>query len=147
MTAGTEIEVRLFDSMNAAPASQLAIAGWLHGEQAGFGTGELNMDAGYKAFVAYLPEGHEMTPVGVLTWDKPLYGNMLWIYQAFVVEEHRGTGIFRAMLDHAIAKAIELKVKTIQLGTSVRHKNALEVYRKTGFTQERVLLSLEVPQL
>jgi GNAT superfamily N-acetyltransferase len=142
-----EIEVKLFDSMNAAPASQLAVAGWLHGEQNGFGSGDLNMHFSYKAFVAYVKDGHEPEAVGVLTWDTIEPTKTMWIYQAFVVEEHRGQGVFTEMLNFAIAKSIELKLVKIQLATHVRNKNALEVYRKTGFAQQAVTLTLEVPQL
>jgi GNAT superfamily N-acetyltransferase len=145
MTAGTDIDVRLFDTMNTAPASQLAVAGWLHVEQSGFGTGELNTDSGYKAFVAYLPEGRDSVPVGVMTWD--YMHDTMTIYQVFVVEEYRGRGVFRAMLDEATAKAIELNIKMIQTSTSVKHKAAMEVFRKTGFAPARVTLSLEVPQI
>jgi len=143
-----EIHVEFMDSMNASPASQLAVAGWLHGEERGFGAdGDMNMHHSYKAIVAYLPDGQERQAVGVLTWDDLPSVKVMWIYQAFVVEEHRGKGVFRTMLDHAIAKAMELKLVKIQLATSVRNKGAIEVYRKTGFAQKAITLTLEVPQL
>lgn len=142
-----EIEVTLFDSMNVPPASQLAVEGWLHGERNGFGSGELNMHHSYKAFVATIKDGVERAPVGVLTWDDLPSSKTMWIYQAFVVEDHRGEGVFTEMLNHAIAEAMRLKLVKIQLGTSVKNMHAREAYRKTGFAETSVTCTLEVPTI
>jgi len=142
---GEEIEVRFYDGLNGTPAAALAVAGWAHGEQSGFGDGNLSIHASQKAFVAFLPDGHEQAPVGVATFD--LNGSEIWIYQAFVVEHHRGEGIWTVLLDHLIAKAIELKIPKIRLGVHLKNKHAREAYRKTGFVEEAVTCTLEVPQL
>jgi len=50
-----------------------------------------------------------------------------------VAEEHRGMGIGRQLLEHAVAEAKGLGAKSLSLETNTKLENAIHLYESTGF--------------
>jgi GNAT superfamily N-acetyltransferase len=50
-----------------------------------------------------------------------------------VAEEHRGMGIGRRLLEHAVAEAKQLGARTLSLETNTKLQNAIHLYESTGF--------------
>ena len=57
-----------------------------------------------------------------------------YLEELYVVPEHRGEGLGRALLDGALALCVERGAKYIGLGTSTDDTAALGLYESAGFT-------------
>lgn len=145
----SEIEVLHVDGVNGTPAARLAVQGWLDVVERGLGEpGDvLNMHWSYKAFIAVAPNGLERIPVGVLTYEKLEATNSMFLSQAYVVPEFRGRGVYTAMFEAVVAKAIELKVLRILLGTHLRNTTMRAIAQKHGGVETGVTVTFEVPQI
>lgn len=141
-----DIDVKFLDGIGNTPALALAIKGWADCMERGLSDGQLNVWAAIKAFLAYAPNGREMLPVGVLTWDYDPAMRRLFIYQAYVEEEFRGRGVYTALWTSLIAHAVEkLPQGTyIALGTHIQNSAMRAICKKQGMVEEAVFLRLEL---
>jgi streptothricin acetyltransferase len=70
-------------------------------------------------------------------WNRSL---RIWEFQ--VMQDYRGQGIGRALMERVISKAVESKFRIIVLETQNTNVPAIRFYRKMGFTLEALDLSL-----
>ena len=70
-------------------------------------------------------------------WNRSL---RIWEFQ--VMEDYRGHGIGRALMERVISKAVESKLRIIVLETQNTNVPAIRFYRRLGFMLEGLDLSL-----
>lgn len=140
MNEASALDIQLIDGLNGTPALDLAVRGWADCVERGLGDGTLNVHASLKAFLAYAQNGREMLPVGVVTWDYGDIEKRVWIYQSYVLPEFRGRGIYGAMWQKLVARAVELKAVSIQSGTHVQNTAMRTIAKKQGRYEETVIL-------
>jgi RimJ/RimL family protein N-acetyltransferase len=133
--------VELVDVITGTPALSLAIQGWAETNAAGLGEGILNCHASHKAILGWAQNGRDLLPVGVLTFDdEPLF-RRVWIYQAFVLQEFRGRGVYTAMWAKLVEHSVEtLKARSIQYATHLRNSAMRAAAKRTGCIEEAVHL-------
>jgi GNAT superfamily N-acetyltransferase len=143
-----DIEVLHVDGLNGTPAARLATQGWLEMVERGLGEpGDvINIHWSQKALVAVVRNGMEHVPAGVLTYEVVEATKSMFLSQAYVVPEFRGRGVYTAMFDAAVAKAIEAKVARINLGTHPRNEAMRMIARKHGGVETAVYITFDVPQ-
>lgn len=143
-----EIEIKLFDGLNNTPALDLAVRGWADVQERNLGDGSLNVYASLQAFVAYVKNGHEILPVGVMTWEFDKTLKRVWIYQGYTLPEFRGRGVYNALWASMVAHAAtELKALSIQSGTHVRNSAMRAIAKKQGRVEECVVLRYDLQGL
>jgi GNAT superfamily N-acetyltransferase len=85
-----------------------------------------------RILLAYDPD-----PVGVavlaFTWTLEHGGFVAWLDELFVVPEHRGRGIGRALLVRAVAVARENGCRAVELEVDPAHARAEHLYQREGF--------------
>lgn len=135
-----DIEIKLFDGLNNTPALDLAIRGWAECVEKNLGDGTLNVYWSHKAFVAYAMNGKEQLPVAVMTWEHIEHTKTLWVNQSYTIPEFRGRGCYNALWNAVVAKAIELKVTSVQSGTHIRNEAMRKIAKKQGRYEEFVTL-------
>ncbi len=135
-----EIKVVAYKGLNNTPALALAVRGWIELNDRGFGDRSMCVNACEDAFVAFFPNGLEMLPVGVMTYNYNEGARCLWINLSYVDEEFRGRGCYRALWDTIVAYAISIKAQSIQSGTHVRNNAMREVSKRLGRFEEFVIL-------
>lgn len=144
MTEG--IQVIHYDRLNNTPAVRLATLGWLDGNSRGLGENVVNLYSCLKAFVAFAPNGRDLLPAGVMTYDVIENTNEFFIYQSYVLEEFRGRGLYTAMWNSIVAKGIQDKVHRIKSATSMRNIAMRSIAQRQGRVEEAVTLTFELGQ-
>lgn len=102
----------------------------------------------YPRYVAMLAQGHSFGAYHngrlvafaineVNDWNRSL---RIWEFQ--VMQDYRGQGIGRALMERVIAKAVESKFRILVLETQNTNVPAIRFYRRMGFTLEALDLSL-----
>lgn len=134
------LRIDLLDGINNSPALDLAIRGWADCHERGLGDGTLNVYSTMKAFLAYAPNGRDMVPAGVTTWEYDASIKRVWIYQSYVLPEYRGRGIYNALWARMVQHATELKADSIQSGTHIRNSAMRAIAKKQGRYEECVIL-------
>jgi streptothricin acetyltransferase len=105
-------------------------------------------DEDYTRYVEMLAQGHSFGAYHdgqlvafaiseVNDWNRSL---RIWEFQ--VMEDYRGRGIGRALMERVISKAVESKFRIIVLETQNTNVPAIRFYRRLGFTLEALDLSL-----
>jgi GNAT superfamily N-acetyltransferase len=76
-------------------------------------------------------------PVGVavlaFTWTLEHGGRVAWLDELFVIPEHRGRGIGRALLRRALDIARENGCRAVDLEVDSGHAQAERLYQREGF--------------
>jgi GNAT superfamily N-acetyltransferase len=138
------ISVRLFDRLNNTPAAELATRGWLECVEKGWTDGSLNASSDQKAFVAYVENGREVLPAGVMTWKHFGDTNEIYVFQSFVVPEFRGRGVYTALWQSMVSKAIDLKASAICSGTHSQNRAMRTIAAKQGRREQFVMLRFDL---
>ena len=60
-----------------------------------------------------------------------------YIEEFFVEKDFRNKGIGTSLINNLIKEVKKLKVNTIFVTTNKKNKNAIELYKKTGFIEDR----------
>lgn len=60
-------------------------------------------------------------------------GNKAWVEDVVVDQNARGQGLGKSLMDHALAEAGKLGVKTIDLTSRPSRKNANRLYQSLGY--------------
>lgn len=142
----SEIKIEFYDGLNCSPALELAMRGWAEAVEKGHSDGTLNVYSSLKAFVAFAPNGRDMIPVGVVTFDHEVHVKRVWVYQGYTLPEFRGRGVYNALWFKLVEYAtVELKAKSIQSGTHVRNTVMRAVAKKQGRYEESVILKYDLP--
>jgi ribosomal protein S18 acetylase RimI-like enzyme len=105
-------------------------------------------DEDYTRYVEMLAQGHSFGAYHdgqlvafaiseVNDWNRSL---RIWEFQ--VMEDYRGRGIGRALMERVVSKAVESKFRIIVLETQNTNVPAIRFYRRLGFTLEALDLSL-----
>jgi GNAT superfamily N-acetyltransferase len=80
---------------------------------------------------------HDPEPIGVAvlayTWTLEHGGLVAWLDELFVLPEHRGRGIGRALLRRALEVAKEKGCRAVDLEVDSEHAEAERLYRREGF--------------
>lgn len=140
------IEVRAFDGLNNTPAAELAVRGWLEMVEKDLGDGSLNMGHDQKALVAYMANGRDVLPVGVMTWRYLEWCREVLICQSYVLTEFRGRGCYSAMWQQMIHQATELKAVAIIAGFHVRNSAMRSIAARQGRVEVAVTSRFDLPQ-
>lgn len=139
----SDIVTVLIDGLNGTPAAELAVRGWLEDVEK-YGQLELNMGAAHHALIGYAPNGRDMLPVGVLTFDTD--AARVWIYQSYVLPEFRGRGVYSAMWTRLIEHVQHdlPKVRSIQSATNVRNQAMRAIAKRQDRREEAVTLRFDI---
>lgn len=134
------------EGLNGTPAAELAVRGWLEINEKGLGGNELNMSSTLNAVIGYAPNGRDVLPVGVITWN--VDDARVWVHQSYVVPEFRGRGVYSAMWLALVNKVIAdlPAVRSIQSATHVRNQAMRAIAAKQGRREEAVTLRLDIPR-
>ena len=135
------IEVREYPRLANTPALRLAMLGWVDVQERGLGERVCNVYSNLKGLVAFAANGKDLIPAGVMTYDHTEHNNEIFIYQSFVLPEHRGIGCYTALWNAMVAKGIELKVAKICSSTSMRNSAMRAIAARQGRVEEAVTLS------
>jgi len=73
-------------------------------------------------------------PIGYCSCSLTTTPREMKLEQLYVLPALHGQGHGRRMLDAVVAKALELHCDTLMLQVNKRNTNAIDVYRRTGFT-------------
>jgi GNAT superfamily N-acetyltransferase len=87
---------------------------------------------GGHIFVAVIRQDGEEEVVGCFAL-LPLPGNVLRLARMTVREDHRGKGVGRRLLNHAIISAQALHARRLVLETSRKLESAVHLYQSAGF--------------
>lgn len=81
-----------------------------------------------------------------IVYDFPVYVKPVVVLDAlYVCEEHRRRGIATALMAELKAYAASIKAHAIELKVYSSNAAALELYTRSGFTETKKYLQLEVP--
>ena len=72
----------------------------------------------------------------LLEWSDWRNGNVVWIHSAYVVPEHRGTGVFPKMYAFLKDKVQNSNLRGLRLYVDKTNLNAQKVYEKIGMTKD-----------
>lgn len=139
------IHIAFFKQLNNTPALALAMRAWADVEERGLGDGSMTVYSNLNAMVGYAQNGRDMLPVGVITFEHQEHAGKIWIYSGFVLPEFRGRGIYRAMWNELVLKAMDLKAAKIEGATHMRNASMRAVAKKLERTESYVVLSFDVP--
>ncbi len=76
------------------------------------------------------PLGYTQTRFFLSIWDA---GRAAHLEDLYLVESARGTGLGRALLEHALSRARGRNAKSMSLNTNEQNEAAQRLYRKAGF--------------
>lgn len=136
----SEFRTELFLGLNETPALNLAVRGWAETVEKGFGDGSLNCYPALNAFVGYAMNGRDEIPVGVVTFNYDVDHKRVWLFQAYVLPEFRGCGVYKAMWAALVSHSTTLGAKSIQMGTHVRNAAMRAAAKHTGCIEEAIHL-------
>jgi Acetyltransferase (GNAT) family len=145
VTEESAIQIVLVEGLNHTPALDLAMRGWAECVEKGLGDGTMNVYASLNAFIALAPNGREMIPAAVMTWDYDKGLKRVWIFQSYTLPEFRGRGLYNALWAKMVQHAVDvLKASRIESGTHSRNSAMRAIARKQGRTEESVVLSFNL---
>lgn len=132
-------------SVNAAPASKLAMRGWIELNDNGLGDGEL-IATDQATYVAYAPNGRDMVPAGVLVFK--IGSSTVWVSMAYVLPEYRGRGVFSAMWAalHELVFEKLPTVSSIQYEAHLNNKAMRAVAQRMGHRETAVVMKVDIPR-
>ena len=90
---------------------------------------------GSGSTMIFICTNEEAKIVGMLSFVimKIPTGNKAWVEDVVVDQNARGQGLGKALMDHALAEAGKLGVKTIDLTSRPSRKNANRLYQSLGY--------------
>lgn len=93
--------------------------------------------AGGRSFSALAERNGTVVGVYAGDWQRPFWAEAThaWLADLMVDEAHRGQGIGRALLAHAVARASERGAAQLTLESGPRRGEAHRLYRSAGFTE------------
>lgn len=138
------IEVKEYPRLANTPALRLAMLGWVDVFERGLGERTCNVYSNLKGLVAFAPNGKDLIPAGVMTYDHTEHNNEIFIYQSYVIPEFRGIGCYTALWNAMVAKGIELKAAKICSATSMRNSAMRAIAARQGRTEDFVYTSFNL---
>jgi len=135
------IRTELLTNMQRTPAVKLAVRGQLEIIESGHGDEILMLQWDHNAILGWFD--HE--PVGVITFSHTKWVRQLDIHIGYVVPEHRGRGVYRAMWDRLVEEAQAREALVIWGNTHVDNAVMRATARSLGRVERGVLLRFDVP--
>ena len=133
------------DDAMAITVFNLAIAEETEGKALDFDTVQRGVQRGLQRApeaTYFLAEDEQGLPVGTLMftreWSDWRDGWLMWLHSVYVAPRHRGSGVFRLLLDHATATVQnDPDVVGLRLYVEADNQVAQAVYARTGFSDPR----------
>jgi GNAT superfamily N-acetyltransferase len=75
----------------------------------------------------------ENQAVGFIGWRRPEASETMKLDKLYVLPEHHGTGVGRALIDHVIGRARAAGCRSVRLNVNRGNVGALRVYERCGF--------------
>lgn len=138
------MRVELFQGLNETPALDLAIRGWAEIVEKGFGDGALNAYPSLNAFVGFAKNGRDEIPAGVVTFEHDTSLKRVWLFQAYVLPEFRGIGVYKALWTALVGYSAEAGAKSVQFGTHPKNAAMRAVAQRTGCAEKTIVLRFDL---
>jgi GNAT superfamily N-acetyltransferase len=136
------MQIQHYEAVCQTQALPLLVRGWHELLTADLTDGTIIIGWDHKAIVAFSDAG---MPIGALSWIDQEWGNQLFIPLAYVLPEHRRQGVYTAMWNVLVAKAVELKRPVIASGTSIRNTACRATMAKLGRIERGIYTRFDVP--
>lgn len=137
----SEIKIEAVDIAGADPrAVQLCLNGWNDLFVRGLTDGRLVFHDGMSAIIGFTQNGKDEVTAGVVLFGVEREFKRTWITLAYVHDEFRGRGVYRAMYDAVRALSKASGVRSIEYATHLRNDRMRNVSKRMGCAEEFVIL-------
>lgn len=135
------MKIEVVDIAGANPkAIELCLRGWNELFAKGLTDGRLVFHDGMSAIIGYTANGRDEVAAGVALFGVEREFKRCWITLAYVDPEYRGRGVWRGINEAVEAIAKAAGVRSIEYATHLRNNAMREVSKRTGFSEEFVIL-------
>ena len=141
-----EISTGTYNDIDAIIGFQIAMAfesegTVLNSEKVRNGVTAVMEDESKGTYIVARIEGRPVASLMITReWSDWNNGWYWWIQSVYVMPEHRGQGIFRAMYTKVIEMAKEQKIAQVRLYVDRHNTNAQKVYQKLGMEECNYLM-------